>query len=48
MKSRAGFLVVALVLMASMLFMTANTALAGEKIKLVYGSQNPKGGNFEA
>ena len=48
MKNRAGFLVVALVFTLSMLLMASNTALAGEKIKLVYGSQNPKGGNFEA
>ena len=48
MKSRAGFLVVALVFTVSMLLMASNTALAGEKINLVYGSQNPKGGNFES
>ena len=48
MKNRLGFLVVALVFAVSMLFMTANTTLAGDKIKLVYGSQNPKTGNFGA
>ena len=44
MKSRAVFLVVAFVVMASMLLMTSAPAGAADKIKLVFGSQNPETG----
>lgn len=46
MRNRSSFFVVAFVLALTMLFMIANTTLAADKIKLVYGSQNPKTGNF--
>ena len=44
MKSRTVFLVVAVVLMASMLLMASTPAAEAQAVKLVFGSQNPETG----
>ena len=48
MKRRTVFWVVASFVVAGMLLMASTPALAGEKIKLVYGTQTPQQAVFEA
>jgi TRAP-type transport system periplasmic protein len=48
MKRRAVFLVAALFIMVSMVFMASSPVWAGKKVTLVYGSQTPQAAIFEA